>query len=134
MRALTRITVVNDNPEFLEVIGDILEDDRYDTTTIDGDEDGSYEAIVASRPDLLMIDLRMGSEKIHGWDIAQRVRQDPGFIDLPILLCSADPMALREIAEQLGEDHQVRTLSKPFTIDQLTGAIAALLGDRVPST
>ena len=34
---MARITVVNDNPEFLDLVHDILEGDRYDTTLIDGD-------------------------------------------------------------------------------------------------
>lgn len=28
---MARVTVVNDNPEFLELVRDILESDRYDT-------------------------------------------------------------------------------------------------------
>ena len=30
---MARVTVVNDNPEFLALVHDILEDDRYEATT-----------------------------------------------------------------------------------------------------
>lgn len=124
---MARITVVNDNPEFLELVHDILESDRYDTTTIDGDRPDALEAIRASRPDLLMIDLRMGAEGLHGWDIAQQVRAEPDFEMLPILVCSADVPALAAIEADFAETNHVASLVKPFSIDDLIGAIDRLL-------
>ena len=117
---MARVTVVNDNAEFLALVRDILEDDRYETTTIDGDRQDALEHIVASRPDLLMIDLRMGSEGMHGWDIAQRVRNAPDLANLPILICSADLQALGSLADDLDDARNVATLVKPFHISQLT--------------
>jgi CheY-like chemotaxis protein len=126
---MARVTVVNDNPEFLELVRDILEDDRYDTTTIDGDRDDALEAIRASRPDLLMIDLRKGPDELHGWDIAQEVRREPELSGLPILVCSADTEALEALEEDLTATRNVGTLTKPFRIDALTEAIDALLAE-----
>lgn len=129
---MARITVVNDHPAFLELVRDILEADRYETTTVDGDKPGALEAIRESRPDLLMIDLRMGTDRLHGWSISQDVRRDPELDRLPILLCSADTMAIEELREELNGHHQVATIRKPFTIDTLTETIDRLLGDAVP--
>ena len=126
---MARITVVNDNPDFLELVREILEGDRYETTTIDGDEPAAIDAVRASRPDLLMIDLRMGSDELHGWDIAQKVRRDSAMAHLPILICSADLRALQELQTQLEQVHDVKTLLKPFAIDALTEAIEDLLGE-----
>jgi CheY-like chemotaxis protein len=122
-----RITVVNDNAEFLALVRDILEDERYVTTTIDGDRDDALAAILASQPDLLVIDLRMGSDELHGWDIAQDVRREPALAGLPVLVCSADLVAMRAIAEDLAEAKLVGTLAKPFSIDDLAASIDALL-------
>jgi CheY-like chemotaxis protein len=124
---MARITVVNDNPEFLDLVHDILESDRYEATTIDGDRPDALDAIRASRPDLLMIDLRMGVEGLHGWDIAQQVRAEPDFDRLPILVCSADVPALTALEADLDETNHVSSLVKPFSIDDLTGAIDELL-------
>jgi CheY-like chemotaxis protein len=129
---VARITVVNDHPAFLELVRDILESDDYDTTTIDGDKPGALEAIRESRPDLLMIDLRMGTDRLHGWSIAQEVRADRELGGLPILLCSADTMAIEELREQLDGQHQVAMIRKPFTLDALIEAIDRLLADAVP--
>ena len=122
-----RITVVNDNPEFLELVRDILEDDHFQTTCIDGDRDDALARIVRSNPDLLIIDLRMGRDELHGWAIAQEVRREPSLEGLPLLLCSADQDALLGLAADLAETKYVETLLKPFAIGELTGAIDRLL-------
>jgi CheY-like chemotaxis protein len=124
-----RITVVNDSPEFLELVRDILEDEQYATTTIDGDLDGALERVVESEPDLVVLDLRLGTEKLHGWDIAQELRHEPSLENLPVIICSADALALQALADDLADTKLVRTLSKPFSIDELTAAIDGLLAD-----
>ena len=126
---MARVTVVNDSPEFLALVRDILEDDRYETTTLDGDRPDALDAVRASRPDLLMIDLRIGTDGMHGWDIAQQVRADPEFNGLPVLICSADVLALKSLEEDLAVTQHVGTLTKPFTIDSLTDAIDELLAE-----
>lgn len=125
---MTRVTVVNDNPEFLELVREILEDDRYEATTIDGDRPDTIEAIKASRPDLLIIDVRLGVEGDHGWEITQRVRADQAFADLPVVLCSTDPLALDELADDIDASRRVVTLTKPFSVDQLTDAVDRAIG------
>ena len=126
---MARVTVVNDNPEFLALVHDILEDDRYEATTIDGDRPDALDLVRASRPDLLMLDLRMGSDGLHGWDIAQQVRAERDFAGLPVLICSADVLALKELEDDLDNMHHIGTLTKPFSIDELTESIDELLAE-----
>ena len=74
-----------------------------------------------------MIDLRMGVEGLHGWDIAQEVRADPAFDRLPILICSADVPALTALELDFTETQHVASLVKPFSIDDLIDSIDGLL-------
>ena len=108
-----RVTVVNDNPEFLELVRDILEDDEYATTTIDGDVDGALERVIASRPDLVVLDLRLGTDKLHGWEIAQELRREPSLEGLPVIICSADVLALQALADDLADTKQVGRYGSP---------------------
>jgi CheY-like chemotaxis protein len=124
-----RVTVVNDNPEFLELVRDILEGDDYATTTIDGDLDGALERVIESRPDLVILDLRMGTDQLHGWDIAQELRREPSLEGLPMIICSADVLALQALADDLADTKQIRALPKPFTIAELIAAIDGLLAE-----
>lgn len=121
------MTVVNDTPDFLDLVHDILEGERYDTVLIDGDRDDALQLIRDSHPDLLMIDLRMGSEGLSGWNIAQEIRADDEFIGLPVLVCSADLEAMRELEAILRGTMHVATLTKPFAVDELVQAIDRLL-------
>jgi CheY-like chemotaxis protein len=128
---MARVTVVNDSPEFLDLVRDILEGDRYETVLIDADRADAMELVRASRPDLLMIDLRLGGEGREGWNVAQQVRAEPQFNALPVLLCSADVQAMRDLKADLAATHHVATLTKPFEIDELTSAIDGLLAGAV---
>lgn len=126
---MPRVTVVNDDPEFLELMGEVLEAEGFEATIIDGDRPDVLEHIGTSRPEVLIIDLRMDGEQLHGWDIAQEIRRAPGFEELAVLLCSADLPALHEVERQLDDQRAVAVLPKPFGIDQLTRAVSRLLTD-----
>jgi len=117
---------VNDSPEFLELVRDILADERIPTVLVDGDKADALDRIRESRPDVLMLDLRMGSDELHGWDIAQEIRRDAELAEVPILVCSADISALASIKDQLDGTRGVGTLTKPFSIDHLFEAIDRL--------
>jgi CheY-like chemotaxis protein len=124
---MARVTVVNDTPDFLDLVHDILEGDRYDTVLIDSDRADAIELVRSSRPDLLMIDVRLGRHGQSGWDIARQVRVEPEFNRVPVLICSADRQAMRELQADLAPTRRVATLAKPFEIDDLTRAIDGLL-------
>jgi CheY-like chemotaxis protein len=126
---MARVTVVNDTPDFLDLVHDILEGDRYETILIDGDRDDAFELVRTSRPDLLMIDLRLGLEGLSGWEVAQKVRADPNFVGLPVLVCSADVQAMNELEDDLAGTRHVATLTKPFEIDELIDTIERLLAE-----
>jgi len=127
---MLRLTVVNDNPELLELIGEILEGNRYATTLIDSVQDQLLQHICLSEPDLLMIDLRHGDEAHHGWEIVQQLRGTSACEDLPVVLCSADIPALNEMEPELQTATGVVALRLPFEIDELLQSIRRLIGRR----
>ena len=125
-----RISVVNDNPEFLDLMSAILDEDAgYDVTLFDG-EDTSIDEIAASEPDLVIVDLVLGGAS--GWEIVALSRADERLAGRPILVCSADVTSLREKAEELERIGGVHILEKPFTLDQITEIVARLVGRADP--
>ncbi|MBW3612802.1 MAG: response regulator [Chloroflexi bacterium] len=126
---MTRVTVVNDDPEFLELMGEVLQTEGFEATTIDGDRADVLDHIRTSRPEVLIVDLRMEGNQLHGWDVAQEMRRRPAFEALAVLLCSADLPALHALEAQLQEQRAVAVLPKPFGIDQLTRAVRRLLAE-----
>ena len=51
---------------------------------------------------------------------------------LPLIICSADALALQALADDMDDTKQVRTLPKPFSIAELTAAIDGLLAEAAP--
>src|SRR6266576_2703894 len=115
-----RITVVNDNPEYLQLMHALLDENSgYDVTTIDGDTIVDIEPIRTSQPDLLIIDLRWRPDGLAGWDILLAVRADSELEQLPIILCTGDLQSLEEHAQAIADDVKVATLQKPFHVEEL---------------
>jgi CheY-like chemotaxis protein len=119
MPELRRVTVVNDNPEFLELMQDLLQDASYPATLVDGDRNNAMELIEASEPEMLIIDLRLGSDELKGLDILRQVREHPELKHVPMVVCTADKFALDGLGDEIRSLQHVTTLSKPFSIGQL---------------
>jgi len=114
-----RVTVVNDDPAFLELMQDLLQDATYPATLIDGDRDNALELVEASDPQVLIVDLRLGSDELKGLDILRQVRRHPTLRTVPTVVCTADTWSLREFAEELRSMPGVSILTKPFQIADL---------------
>jgi len=123
----TRVVVVNDNPEFLEMMAEILADEHYPVTVIDGDREEATDLIRAAVPDALIIDLRLGQEELHGWDVLQEVRRDPKLRELPTLICTGDLRALDKLEGQLTGLRRLDVLRKPFEIEELYAKLSQLV-------
>ncbi len=119
------IAVVNDDPAFLELMQDLLTDERYSTILLH-EGNGAYEAIRQQRPDLVILDLRLEHPEA-GWKTLELVRLDPETTDIPVIICSADTRALRDKEGWL-RDRDVKILEKPFNLDDLLEMVKDAVG------
>ena len=126
MPEMQRVTVVNDSAEFLEMMAAVLHDAHYPTTVIDGDRENARELIEAAEPQILIVDLRLGSEGLHGMDILRGVRKHPQLSDVPTVICSADAYGIEQMQAELDSLQGVSVLLKPFSIDDLYAALRQL--------
>ena len=127
-----RISVVNDNAEFLELMSAILDEDAgYDVSLFNGQQTAMRE-LVASSPDLIIVDLLLGGAS--GWEIVTLARADERLADVPIIVCSADVTALRDRAVDLERISNVHVLAKPFAIEQMTELVESLIGRPAPAS
>ena len=127
-----RISVVNDNAEFLALMSEVLDDDAgYDVTTYNGQQTTLGE-LAASAPDLIIVDLLLGGAS--GWELVALARADERLADVPIIVCSADVTALRERAQDLERVGNVHLMTKPFAIDEMTGLVESLIGQAAPAS
>ena len=122
-----RITVLNDNPDFLELMSAILDEDAGYEVSVFAGEDTSIDQLAASRPDLVIVDLLLGGAS--GWEIVTLSRADARLADVPIIVCSADVNGLRSRAAELERIGRVHLLPKPFGIDEMTSLVRELIGE-----
>ena len=112
-----RITVIDDNPDFLEVMQEALSEE-HDVIAFSGHEI-TPDHIVDSRPDLLIVDLRLDRGELQGWEIVTLVRAHRRVRTTPIVVCSADTQALTDRAAVILGAGNIALLSKPFDLDHL---------------
>jgi DNA-binding response OmpR family regulator len=130
--ARPRISVVNDNPDFLELMAAILDEDAgYDVSLFDGEET-SVDELAASEPDLVIVDLLLGGAS--GWEIVTLCRADGRLAQTPIVVCSADVAGLRERSDELEQVANLHVLEKPFGLDEVTELVEQLIGRGVATT
>jgi DNA-binding response OmpR family regulator len=127
-----RISVLNDNPDFLDLMSAILDEDAgYQVRLFNGQQTG-IEELADSRPDLIIVDLLLGGAS--GWEIVTLARAHDRLADVPIIVCSADVTALRERAAELERIGGVHVLPKPFGVEELTQLVERLVGRAVPAS
>ena len=128
-----RVTVINDDAEVLAILREILEDQAYDVVGMRGAEK-SIEDIAVTEPDLLVVDLRLDPQasRLSGWEMVAMSRVHPRLREVPIIVISADLMAIRERAEELQAYGDVHLMSKPFEVTTLEELVRRLVDRTAP--
>ena len=120
-----RIFVADDDKSYLELMKELLEEVGYSVTALRTAND-AYEEIVQDLPDLLILDMVL-EHPDTGWKVLDKVKLNPKTTSLPVIICSADVLTLRERQEHL-DTIGCLTLEKPFDIDDLLAVIDEALG------
>jgi DNA-binding response OmpR family regulator len=119
------VFAINGAPEFLNLVRELFQEERYNVTTTNY-VPNSFAQIAALQPDALIVDVVVGQSA--GWELLERLHAEAATTGIPVLVLSTDPRLLdraRQEAERYG-DH--RYLAKPFELDDLLGAIDAMIG------
>jgi CheY-like chemotaxis protein len=117
------VLVVDDDPDILEAICDILEVEDYRVAKARNGLE-ALERVDAERPDAILLDLMM--PVMDGVTFAQALRDRPAR-DVPIVVISADGNPQR--AASVGARAY---LAKPFDIDTLLAHVGAITGWHEP--
>lgn len=116
MATKKRVTVVNDNAEFLALLAEFLGDEGYEVTTLPKHQ-GAFEQIKNSKPDIVICDLLF--ENIpEGWALLDMLYLDPETRSIPTILCSAATQHIREVVPTLTAKG-ILWLEKPFELEKL---------------
>jgi CheY-like chemotaxis protein len=130
----TRVLVINDTKEILELFRDILVEEMGFEVTLMTYAPDELSRIVDERPDLVIVDFILGDRELQGWQLLQKMRMHPATASIPIVACTAAAREVRESEAYLVEQG-IEVVMKPFTIKQLIHAVqgALKLGETQPA-
>ena len=116
---MTRVLIVEDEPQLLRALGINLRARRYEVETV-ADGASALRAAAASPPDLVILDL--GLPDMDGVEVVHGLR---GWTRIPIIILSArDSQDDKVGALDAGADDYV---TKPFGMDELLARMRAAL-------
>ncbi|MFH2130241.1 MAG: response regulator [bacterium] len=117
---MTTILVIEDNPDNMALIEQILEDEGFETLKTDRAEDGIKQLKTSTvRVDLILMDISL--PVMNGLEATGMIKQDPLLKDIPLIVLTAHAMETdKEAAFSAGCND---FLSKPIDEDKLLAAI-----------
>lgn len=118
------ILVIDDERSFCDVVSEIL--DSYGYRVFQAYSAAQAEELLQGiHPDLMILDIMMPD--VDGLTLIRRLRSDPAFAEIPIIVSSAKFLAEdRAAAIEAGANAY---LSKPFSARDLKSSIDRLLSD-----
>lgn len=128
---MVRIAVVNDDTDFLTLMGELLEDRGW-TPIIHREGEDAFRLLQQDVPDLIILDIRMGHPE-QGWTILELLTLDPETRTIPVVVCSAAIDDMRKRQDWLHEKG-ISILPKPFDIDDLYRSVETALDRRLSET
>ncbi len=101
------LLVVDDDPQVMDLISQILEGEDYEIkAATDGQE--ALEAIARHRPDVIFLDLLM--PHVDGFAVIERLQEDPQHRNIPIIVLTAKTLTTEE--ETLLQQRVLKVIEK----------------------
>jgi CheY-like chemotaxis protein len=124
--SIATILVVDDDPDFVEIMRTILEANSYSVLTA-ANGDKALAQVKAQRPDLMLLDIMM-STVLDGLYVSEQLAHDPVAKDVPVIMVSSiaeTPYA--EVFPMDEQPHMDAWLSKPVDPKVLLAKVSQLL-------
>jgi DNA-binding response OmpR family regulator len=119
-----RIMLVDDDPDIVEMLSGLLEGKKYKVFYAYGGEE-CLEKLSSEEDDVDLLVLDLMLPDIDGYEVCRRLRQDPRFTSLSIIMLTARRDTVEKIAGlKVGADDY---LTKPFDAHELLARIRAQL-------
>jgi CheY-like chemotaxis protein len=126
---MAKILIVDDDPDFVEIVRTILTSEGYEIRTAANGDQG-IKAMKKEKPDLVLLDIMM-SYVLDGLDVSQRIAKDPELKGIPVLMVTS--LTATQEAGMFPTDEDVPIdgwVTKPVNAANLKKQIAELLAGK----
>lgn len=117
--AIATVVVVDDEPNLLTLVCEVLEDADYQAIPCSHGR-RALSCIQDTHPDLVVLDVQMPD--VDGITIFRRMRLDPRCEDIPVIFLTANAHRVVQQVPNFRE-HRAALLSKPFDINAFLGLV-----------
>ena len=126
---MTRILVVDDERDVRELVKTTLQENGYQVLEAsDGVEAyaAAADAAVAEKPDLIVLDLML--PKLNGFEVLEKLKQNPQTSYIPVVILSARGQAQDE--NRALSSGATDYMTKPWSADELADRVRIALDQR----
>jgi DNA-binding response OmpR family regulator len=126
---LSRILVVDDEKDVLDVLRLVLAKSGYEVLTATSGMEGLTQA-ESQLPDLILLDIMM--QQMDGWEVLKLLKLDERTSSIPVVILSARVEPKDKIRGL--QEGAIDYVTKPFAVREILTRVAALLGPPAPGT
>ncbi len=113
------ILIVDDTPENLRSLGDLLEEEYEVRIATNGPD--ALDIVKLSAPDLILLDIMMPG--MGGYEVCRKLKANPDFRMIPVIFMSAFSMSEHTI--QAFREGAVDYITKPFQAEEVVARVRA---------
>ena len=126
---MAKIAVINDDPDFINFVCMVLQDEGYETVTAHKGNQ-TVDLVRRESPDVILLDIVMEAWD-SGFNTVTMLRLRPDTASVPVLICTARPPHDIDASLERSDLVGVSVLYKPFDLDQLSEAIRGALASKL---
>lgn len=117
-RGKTSIVIVDDTPENLRLLAQMLSEQGYRVRSAPSGE-RALASVRKERPNLILLDILM--PEMNGFEVCQQLKADPALSDIPVIFISA----LNEVFDKVTAFSvgAVDYITKPFQIEEVLARV-----------
>jgi CheY-like chemotaxis protein len=119
------IGVVEDDPETLSLLDELLRDEGYQPQCW-AEGSSAFTFIKQHQPDLVILNLWLDRPE-QGWLVLDKMKADAELAETPVILISGDVASLRDQQQWLDRQPGVEALEKPFDLAVLLSMIQDMI-------
>lgn len=123
------VLIAEDDPDLAEVLAAAIGERTCLATHVVANGALVPDAIAASRPALLILDVSLPG--LSGIDVFDLVRNDPHYVGVPVLFLTSTPERAAQSA--LSATGEQRVMAKPFDLDELIRVVDHMVDGSQPA-